>query len=794
MTRYQSCFALAAALLVAALASAKAQPPKDKPPPPEKEVDEYRRFFKKPETVADFWTALRFELDVGRYDLAAAHLRGLLSKKPTEDELVEIQQKSGSVAVLKLRNIRNWSDNKKVNAQALKDAEDLIGLVTAAVRKRYSDPDRIRLFIKNLGGSPEERAYALRELSFSGAQAIPYLIDTLRGTADPGERLPLLQALRRLGPETLPPLLAALDSDDALLKSELLDVLRRGFSRYGAQIVPRLWFLSASPAESDRVRKQATKMLSDFLDVAPSKLTPARVALVREAERYYRHQVPLGGADAVAVWRWDGKRVVQGWPGAPTVTATQAEEYWGLYYARRALLLDPSDRAAQEVFLSVALDKAMDRAGPAAPLARVAPDAHALLAKASPELVLAVLERGFRDRRAPLILAALRNLAVRAEVLTTRPGGKGLSPLVRALYYPDRHVQMAAVEAAIRTPDSVRTAQSPARVVDILRRALNAGPAGKARPKVVVGYFQEEILDRVARVVDQAGYEPIKLRTGRDVLRRLNQAADVDLLLLDGALPDPGLASLLGQVRSDRNNGQVPILLTITPPRPAQVPPKGRLQLYKPAPPPLGPDAEYRLRRFAERYPDVAVLPLAAALDAQGLQKAIQARVADPGRPALAEAELRAYAEQAVRHLADLAQGNPPGYDVRPAAGAILDALRFGKLSPEGQVAAATAASRVPGERSQTDLAVVIVDGARPAGVRVAAALELVRHIQRYGPLLRAAQIEPLRDLAAQPGLDAALKAALDVVMGSLRPGARRTGELLRDYRPRPPAVIPPPK
>ena len=80
---------------------------------------------------------------------------------------------------------------------------------------------------------------------------------------------------------------------------------------------------------------------------------------------------------------------------------------------------------------------------------------------------------------------------------------------------------------------------------------------------MIVGYFDEDIGNQVADAVKKSGYDPIQVRTGRDVLKRLNQAADVDLVLIDEALPDPGLASLLAQLRADFHYGRVPVVLTV---------------------------------------------------------------------------------------------------------------------------------------------------------------------------------------------------------------------------------------
>ena len=187
--------------------------------------DEYRQFFKKPETTEDFWNALRYEIEVGRYDLAANLLHALLAKPPAEEELLQLHDKYGMAAFLALRQVPKWSDDPAIEKQGRKDAGQLIDLVRDAVKKKRSDPERIKGYVKNLNGDREEHDFALQELYRSGAQVVPYLIDEIQ-SAPPEQRLTLLDALRRLGPETLPPLYAVLDSNNPTLQLDILEILR----------------------------------------------------------------------------------------------------------------------------------------------------------------------------------------------------------------------------------------------------------------------------------------------------------------------------------------------------------------------------------------------------------------------------------------------------------------------------------------------------------------------------------------------------------------------------------------
>jgi hypothetical protein len=763
-------FAAAAALLSTAWAQeeGKKEPPKKEEPKQESDPEGYRQFFKKPENAAEFWRAIQFEIEVGKYDLAAKHLRGLMESKPDEASLLELQDRVGMSGFLRLRNVVRWSANKEAEQQARKDVDDLIALVSDALRKLLNDPKRIEKYVANLQKSQEEKEYAIKELYRSGAAAVPYLLESLKELSG-DERANVVEALEKLGPDTIPPLLAALDAEDNGIVLDLIRVLRkRGATRAteATLIAPGLWYLTSAPKRPKIVHQAAREALGYLTNTHPDKLLPGKFALTREAERYFQHKVPL--QDPTTVWRWEGGKLVRGWPGAETVPPARAEEYYGLYYAGKALDLDPTYPPAQVVFLTLALERAVQRGGFDQPLAKTAPEVNSLLTTVSPDLINVVLERALAEQRLPVIVGAVRVLGDLADTRAALPTTRGEPALVRALLVPDRRVQMAAADTILRLPVRPSSVSTP-RVVEILRRAVAADPGVKTAPKVLVVHFNEDVLREMSGALQKAGFEPIRVRTGRDAMRRLNEAADIEAILVDASVAEPQLPYFLGEVRADIHGGLLPVVV-LTP-----------------------REHEAALRRAYERYRNVWFSPPVFGVDAEGLKKTLPELITQAMGQPLSEAEQKANAETAILWLARLAKGEKPGYDVQPTADTVLGVLRNGQMSEAAQAAAIEIAGRLPGTKPQQELANFVLDPKRPLALRNAAAAELVKHIQLHGPVLSAPMLKGVQDQFADATVDPGLRANLGLVIGSMRPDARTTGERLKGFRPPPPAAPKPP-
>src|SRR4051794_26799453 len=114
MPRTVARLALAGFIILLPLLATRAQEKKD---------DDYKRLYKEPTTTKEHWNAIKFELDLGQYDMAGKWLRALVAKKPADKDLLEIADAEGTLPIFRLRNVRNWTNNDRVLGTTLKEAE-----------------------------------------------------------------------------------------------------------------------------------------------------------------------------------------------------------------------------------------------------------------------------------------------------------------------------------------------------------------------------------------------------------------------------------------------------------------------------------------------------------------------------------------------------------------------------------------------------------------------------------------------------------------------------------------------
>jgi CheY-like chemotaxis protein len=762
----------------------------------EKAQEEYRIFFKEPKTVLEYWGAMKFEMQVGKFDVAAYHLDKMLQvpDKEADDELLQIEELEGLNALLKLKTIKEWSKQPELEKEARKNVEALIDRVMVLLEKRLGDQARLKQFIDSLSDKvPEIRSYAFVQVERAKHRATPLLVEELRSGKN---RETIKKTMLKLDPDIIPPLLEVLkarskaDAEDKELRLALLHILKY---RLDKRAIPYLWHMSESTLYPPSVRVAAKDTLATLLDTQPEKLLPAKVALVQLAERYYQHRVRFPDTIELPDRDDPGKMVTlpayKKWfldkdgrinNKADVLTPDDARFDFGLRYAKEALDLDKQYIPAQVIFLSFLLEAEFTRKPYEGRLDKLLtekrpPALERLLAKIDYDLLLTVLERAMRDHNYAVMLPLIDALGDRGEVraaLPTSTGAPGV--LVQLLSYPDRRVQYAAARALLKLPSS----QSPvaaARLVEVLRRFLASDPA----PKILIVFAKDARAAELRKVVEAAGYSAEVAADTRDAVLKLHGTAEYDAILLNDTVPVGEMPFVLAQLRSDQDAGRLPLLVIAPPERKAE------------------------LGRLIERSPNTFLLEAVWAKNPADLKKQVELAIKyavapDPMRDAPAEQrpwlsyeirrakgqvfsdqERKRFATDALDWFAQMARGEVSGYDLNPVKDTLEQMLNVDSTA----VQALRILARFPGPETQKRLFGILTNPKRQA-LHLLAAKELNRHIQKYGMSLNQDQILQVRQMESSKELPATLRAELAILVGTLGSSPLQTGARLFQYQP----------
>lgn len=748
-----------------------------------KAEEEYRLYFRKPQTVVEYWTAIRYELDVGKFDLAALFLEQLLKKQPAEEvdrELALLEEFQGMAPFLRLLQVRQWDKNPTLQKQAEANVQLLLQRLTAAVERRLGEPARLRQLIASLGADTrEERQYALVQLRRSGARAIPYLLDAFLQAPTPVARRRLEAVLAQMDDQALLPLREVLrartpaDAQRVDLRLALVDLIRRRDDR---RFLPDLWYVWASPRYPAVVRQQAAQTLASLLRTEPERLPAAVPALTEWAEKHYRHQQPYLDPQRVPLWKWDGKQLAR----QPTfLTAGQADLYYGLLYADEALELDPSYVPAQQLYTRLLLTRTFGTHLNRILEQRWPDDLHLLLARLDAGFLADLLEQALGDRDLPVILALVRLLGEQGAVRAAQRSPAGHpGPLVLALYYPEARVQLAAVQALLPMPQTPEPATAQ-RLVEILCRWLETEPP----PQVLVVGLPADQTGAARQTLKQAGLEMVSVSRPAEIWTHLSQTTAVEAIFLYPSFPLAELPYWLSQLRADADAGLLPIWLLAPPAAQEQLSAlarRFRQVRVQPVTVLAQPDlVQVRLeedRQLAQAPAWLSQLPASqrswVAADLQRREGVL-----------LSAAERQQFAKQALELLERLARGDRSGYDLAARA-PLLRRLASAEWGP----LVAPVLAYLPGADVQEQLAAVALDHA--AGKRrLPSAQALVEHVRRFGLLLPAPQLAALRRQADDPQQEAALRTAFSLVLSQQPARSRQTGDYLRRYSPMTPTT-----
>lgn len=539
-----------------------------------------------PKKPVEVFREIRDLINTGRFDIAAETIKDFLAIPPTEQDYLDIEARFGSTAILRLAQIPRWYDNNARNAEFV-EREDpnvpgskngplqtLIKGSLDANAKLLKDPRRVARFVNNLGQTREEYIFAVQELRRSGDFVVPIMVETLRTDTNPELRRGILSAVRELGPETIPGFRASVDGLDGDLKIGMLQAIAgradivRLMNFVDTDITPYLWYY-ASDNKDPSVKSAAAMILRSLTGGSLDQRQPS-AELVAVARRLYDRKADFAALDRatnrVTYWLWDADA---GTVASHNLSLANAQERLGLKYLTWAVERDPGNASAEQLFIALATERAMERAN-FGNFAKGDPVVYRVVAAAPSSMILELLNAAMVEKKTALVLGLVQVLGDRAEIQAaypierTGPDGTPIrrpAPLVQALNYPDPRVQYAAAVAILKSRRSADTGAN-ARIVEILARTVaGVGNAGTSAKRVLIADPKLARADQTANLLRAMGYVTEQFGTGRDLMTRIRQASDFDLVVLDRHVGQPELRDLLAQLKVDTNFARRPVLV-----------------------------------------------------------------------------------------------------------------------------------------------------------------------------------------------------------------------------------------
>jgi hypothetical protein len=442
------------------------------------------------QTLEDNWNDFLHYTKIGRFDLAKGYAQAVLDSNPNPVELLALSEANRAGLAILERVVDLAPDDELVEV-----SRKVLALIEQGKFIRRSDPKIIIEEIERLTGTDRGWLTAVRRLRNAGEYSIPFMLDAITDSARKDEWENIKRALPEIGKDAIRPLVAALQSDDTVLKAEIINAL--GGISY-PQSLGYLKYIMEQDSSAE-LRSMAAQGISK---INPEALNvPAAPLFYRLAESYYYHAEslqPAEDANFANIWFWDivGKRLLR-----EKVDRSHFNELMAMRVCEWALKADPAFGWAIGLW-QAAYFKA-ESAGVDMPnyFGPGHADAMTYATTAGPEYLHQALGRAIKDQNAYVALGAIEALATTAgeKSLLYRIGSA--QPLVIALSNSNKAVKYSAAIAIAAAGPVARFAESRL-VVTNLGQAL-AEPDGNTDLKNE--WVAEEYAVRAAKVMLKLG-------------------------------------------------------------------------------------------------------------------------------------------------------------------------------------------------------------------------------------------------------------------------------------------------
>lgn len=419
----------------------------------------------------------------------------------------------------------------------------MMALVDAARRERRNDTEAIKGLVGQLKtDNPIERRAAIRKLSADhGEYAVPHLLGWLGSTGQEEARTTAIQTLTEMSTDVVLPLCAALGTDDAFLRRNVVYVLGRiGDARAAG-------FVAAATADADASVADAAR--AALAGLKSSGNAARDLCALGEA---YHMRSPVVLADhqwSDVVWSWKD--------GALVSTATARSLYPDAmartcFHKAHAIDLQNPDvlpGLARAEAGSIASVAAMAAAGvDTAELTPMADQAHVSLGMTGPGAADAALTKSLQQGDSSTAAVLVRALAEMAPAPT------------------------AGMRAALASKDGA--VRSEAAVALGLMSTWGKGKAGDDVIKALGEVATREIV-RLAFVIDSdaargqavaaslsaAGMMVNSASTGILGLTSLRRMPGLDVVVVSDSLPDVAAQQVIDEIKAEAAFAKAPIFL-----------------------------------------------------------------------------------------------------------------------------------------------------------------------------------------------------------------------------------------
>ncbi len=483
------------------------------------------------QTLEENWNDFLHYTIIGRFDLAKGYAQAVLDSNPDPVKLLELSKKNpqGYALLLRVNEIAPDPELAELGGK-------ILDIIEQGSFTRRADPRVIVTEIRRLSSTERGWFMAVKRLRNAGEYAIPFMLDAMADETRDEEFPYIVRALPQIGRDAIRPLVAALQTENVALKTEIITALAKiGYSQSQAY----LKYILENDGSTE-IRDLAKSSLSQ-IDPGTLKI-PAAQLFFELGEKYYYHAqslTPAEDADFANVWFWDTNQ-----QPLPLFREEVAKSYFNELMAMRccewALKADAGFGPAIGLWLA-AFFKA-ESAG-AEQMPQYFGDRHAdalvYATTAGVEYLHQALARAVKDKNAYVALGAI-------EALGTTAGEKSLlyrigpaQPLLQALTFDNIMVRYSAAIAIAAAGPKEPFVESKL-VVANLAGALGQNSQSAADD---TGLWNEQIADSYAL---RAAEVMLKLAQTRNPVINLSAAQDTLVSAVNDERPE--IQILAGQI------------------------------------------------------------------------------------------------------------------------------------------------------------------------------------------------------------------------------------------------------